>query len=321
MLRAMSALTLPPPDFDPAAAYPEITTARAALAAHDWPSYRRLFDSLDWAGRWHVVANLEGSSDLENFLRWVVREQPDDAVAAAVLGTVLVTIGWNIRTGSRAKNVSADQFRQFHDYLRKAEQFLIEATARDPGLAVAWAERLATARGLELGQSEARRRYDQLAKADPHNLYGQRQLLQQLCPKWSGSFEAMHAFARECMLTAPPGAPNAMLVADAQFEHWADLKRGDDTAYVADPKVIAELNEAADRSIFSPQWTAVRGWAVAMNLFAVMFSLTRQYGSARRCFLAIGPYAVPSAWNRLKGGREESFLRLRQAAFQEGTAP
>ncbi|GAA1897419.1 hypothetical protein [Asanoa iriomotensis] len=69
-----------------------------------------------------------------------------------------------------------------------------------------WTARLTTARGLEMGQAEARRRYDRLAALDPHHLPGQRQLLQQLCAKWGWSLEDMHAFATEATSRLSDGA-------------------------------------------------------------------------------------------------------------------
>jgi hypothetical protein len=122
------------------------------------------------------------------------------------------------------------------------------------------------------------------------------------------------------MLAAPLGAPNAAVVAEAVFEHWADLAQDERLAYRRDPGVRAELREAADRSIFSPQWRPGRDWVYAMNMFALAFCITYQYAEAQRCFLAIGPYADEYVWNGVSGAPAEAFVEWRDLAFREGAA-
>ncbi|MFD7476503.1 hypothetical protein ACFV8Z_31250 [Streptomyces sp. NPDC059837] len=230
--------SLPPPDFELASAFPEVGWLRQATAARDWAGIRRYADGLpqgtDRAFLVRVVAEVPG---VEHFLREVVAAAPDDVLALTTLGTREIEIGWEIRSSARAEHVSREQFRQLHEHLRQAEQLLIRATALDPSHDAAWAARLTTAMGLQLGQNEARRRYDRLAAYHPHHLTGQARLLQQLCPKWSGSWEAAHGFARECLLNSPEGSLSGGLVAEAHLERWLDLPSAgsERTDYLARP--------------------------------------------------------------------------------------
>lgn len=112
------------------------------------------------------------------------------------------------------------------------------------------AERLSTARGLELGHAEARRRYDQVSRVVPHLYTAQAELLQQLCPKWGGTFAQAHAFAQECAVAAPPGSLSQLVVIEAHLEH--SFAANSDIAavsYLARPEVREEIEDAVGRSV------------------------------------------------------------------------
>jgi hypothetical protein len=168
---------------------------------------------------------------------------------------------------------------------------------------------------LELGQSEARRRYDQLAKYHPAHFTGQARLLQQLCPKWGGDWESAHGFARECMLGSPGGSLNAGLVAEAHLEHWLDLGGpGPRTAYLRRPHVHRELVEAAEHSVLHPQFTPTPGWVTIQGVFAVMFSYTGDRARAAAHFRALDGLASPYPWNLL-GHPATVYVSMRAAAL------
>jgi hypothetical protein len=189
--------------FDVAAAHPEVASLRDALHRRDWTSARALLDAAQPASRAFLIHEGGEQPGIDGLLRYILDSRPDDTAAAAMLGAHLIIMAWKVRTRARAAQVGPEQFERFQEHLRQAEQVLMAAAAHDPRDAAVWVERLFTARGLQLGLSEARRRYDRLARVDPHNLPGQRQLLQSLCPKWGGTWDGAHAFARECMLAAP----------------------------------------------------------------------------------------------------------------------
>lgn len=307
----------PEPDFEIASAFPEATWLHQAAAAGDWAAVRQYHDSLppgtDRAFAIGVLADVDG---VEYALRQQLAAVPNDVLALTVLGSRLIEAGWEIRTGARAKDVSREQFKAFHEHLRDAEQLLIRATAIDPSYDAAWAARLNTARGLSLGKNEARRRYDRLARYHPHHFTGQARLLQQLCPKWSGTWEEAHGFARECLLSAPEGALNGGLVAEAHMEHWLDLGADDKRAeYLRQPHVHAELVEAAQRSVFHPEFRRPYGWVTVQGSFAALFSLIGDTAQAAAHFRALGNLASEYPWGYL-GKPAEMYVQHRDTALR-----
>ncbi|GII23813.1 hypothetical protein [Planosporangium mesophilum] len=314
---------LPPPNFDPAAASPELARLRNAVAARDWPTISTVFARVDQvtdatlynSAVW-IVAEQTG---MEPFLEDLAARETPSTLARTLLACRLIEIGWGIRSNARAPHVSREQFAEFHEYLRRAERILIDVTALQPENLAAWSLRLTTARGLELGQAEARRRYDRAAAHDPNNLPAQRQLLQQLCPKWSGSWEEMHAFANGCMLNAPEGALNAVLVAEGHLERWLDLGRAEGAKYLNQPQVQQELVAAATRSVLHPSFQPRYGWVLAHSTFAMVFSLAGRHQHAAVHFRALGNLASESPWTYL-GDPAQAFQRHRAEALAKGAA-
>ncbi len=314
----MSATPLPPPDFDITSAYPVVGELRRAAAAHDWAAIRRFTDGLPpGTDRTFVVDAIEEVPGIETALRELVAADPDDLLAATALAAREVTLGWEARTDKQAKYVSREQFATLHRHLRQAEQLLIRVTALDPSWDPAWVQRLTTAMGLQLGQNEARRRYDRLARYQPHHHAAQLRLLQQLCPKWGGSWEAVHGFARECMLGSPGGTLGGSLVAGAHLEHWLSLSGEKRTGYLRQAYVHQELVEAAEHSVLHPDHRPVFGWVRAQGTFAALFVLAGDRERAAVHFRAMGDLASRHPWSYL-GDPAEMFTKYRAEALARG---
>lgn len=300
---------------EPTDIFPELGQLAAAVRAGDWPAVsgflRGIADPTDRSFAVRVAGEIDGA---EAFLTRVAEADPADPLAQVLLAEHYIWIGWSIRSTARAQYVSREQFEGLHRWLRRAEPRLIDVTARFPDNTDAWNLRLTTARGLELGQAEARRRYDRLARHAPHHLRAQLNLQQQLCPKWSGSWEAMHAFTAECVRSSPPGSPNGLLVPLAHTEHAATLDAEAEKAYLADPAVHADVRQAAAHSVLHP---AYRGgyyhWA-AHNYFAAFWSLCGRPQEAAVHFHAVGNRATEMAWYIL-GDPATQFTRHRAAAL------
>jgi hypothetical protein len=314
-----SASTLPPPDFEVASAFPEAAWLRQAAAAWDWAAIQRYVYGLpQGTNRSFAVGVLAKVKGVEDWMRHLLAAAPDDVLALTVLGTREVFIGWEIRTAKRAKDVSREQFEGLHAHLRQAEQLLIRATALDPSFDAAWARRITTCMGLQLGQNEARRRYDRLAAHHPHHFSGQGGLLQQLCPKWGGSWEAAHDFARTCALSAPEGALNGGMVAEVHMEHWLDLRGKEREEYLRQDHVRAEIVEAAERSALHPHFHRGYGWVSVQGHFAALFSLMGDMARAAACFRALGNLASEHPWAYLGGDAAAAYVKHRDAALARG---
>jgi hypothetical protein len=287
------------PKLDPAAAYPKLATLRTALRAGDWAACQALLDVAEPVERTELIRSAADVDGIEPLLRRVIAEDADDSTAAALLGVHLVDVGWKIRSSYRARHVSRKQFEAFHRKLREAEQVLYPASARRPDDPALWVIRLTVARGLELGHAEARRRYDKLAEIDPQHLPGQLQLLQQLCPKWGGSWEAVWDFVGEVAGSAPPGAHNHMLVAEAHFETATDNDRGSPRHHLSAPAVQAVIKEAANRSVWHPGFRRSHGWVRVLNTFAAVFSLGGDLRSSKSMFRMLGDRGCEYPWGSI----------------------
>ncbi|MCX4764384.1 hypothetical protein OG562_26180 [Streptomyces sp. NBC_01275] len=303
------------PTFDPFDNTPELIPLRTAAQAGDWSAVRACFAGLDSVDKVSsasaVLADLAG---VETFLEKAAADLPGDPLPRTLLAERYIRIGWDIRSGARAQHVSRDQFGQFHAWLRKAEQLLIEVCAEQPGYAPAWTARLLTARGLELGQAEARRRYDRLAAHHPHHYRAQTQLLQQLCPKWGGSWDAAHGFARECARDAPDGANAGALVALAHIEHWLDLESPERAAYLRGLPVRDDLRFAAQVSVLNaghrPDWNTLG----AHSAFAFAFSIGGHFAEAAPHFAFLGDRASEFPWQYTQDPKS-AFLKFRESAL------
>ncbi|MGA5817618.1 hypothetical protein ACPC54_07130 [Kitasatospora sp. NPDC094028] len=281
----------------------------------------------DWAAVRPVLAARTGEADGRELSRlvglvshqpgveeWVARalaEAPDDTLALLVSGARHVDWGWEARSGSLAKHVSEEQWQLFHQRLDIAEAQLLEVAEREPSWLAPWYFLQISARGSSLGPEVATCRFEAALRRAPGHGASYHQRLQQLCQKWGGSHEEMHAFARASMLAAPEGSPLGELVALAHLEHWLSLPDGEDGAYLTSPAVVASLQEAAFRSVLHPDFVPAHGWQAAFNTFAMAFSMAGQPKTARLLFDALDGMVTEAPWHFLSGDPVKAFTHHR----------
>ena len=292
--------------FDQAAAFPELVELRASVRAADWTAIELFFAGLAdidmTAFAVNVVAQVEGA---EEFLAGL----PPTPLARRLHAARRIARAWEIRTGYLARHVSREQFDGMHEQLRIAEPILIQLTAEDPADAVAWSLRLTTALGLSMGQSESRRRYDRLARIAPHCYVAQCRLLQQVCPKWGGSFEALHAFGQECM-AAPAGSLSPTIAAEAHLEHYFALEGAEKSRYLLKVTVQHEIIAAAEKSVLHPDFRGGYHWPRAHGVYALLFATMGQYERAAVHFKALGDVASEYPWQSASGDPAAYFRKL-----------
>jgi hypothetical protein len=291
--------------------YPDLAQLRRSVRSGDWNAvsgyFQRLPTRSDQSVAVGVVAETAGS---EAFLQRVVDAERDSSLARTLLGARFIVIGWTARTRAFAKDVSQAQARVFHDYLQRAERMLADATAVDPTNAAAWTERITAARGLGLDLDEARRRYERAAEYCDVPYTAQSQLLQNLCPKWYGSTDEVHAFARECLQVAKPGTLGGAIVANAHVEHAFSTTHGGDIGrYLAQSHVRDELAAAAAQTLLHPESQPGHGWVRAHTVFAFALFVGGHYTHAKPHFAALGRQASPYPWDNVYDKWKATFRR------------
>lgn len=306
------------PPYTAVSARPELETLEQAARRGDWPEARSLLEAVtDPDDRWFAVqAVLSTAGPAEDWLASATAGDDAPELARVALASWQTSHGWSIRTGARANKVSRDQFDQFHAWLRKAELLLIEATAVDPQDQLAWTARLLTARGLSLGGAEARRRYDRLARINPHHYGAQRQLVQQLCPKWTGTWEELHAFATACHREAEPGALSHAVVPHAHWEHALDFKGDERAAYLRGSAVLDELT-AASASLRDGAGPRGYSAANAHAFFAACFARAARWRDARPHFAAMTDRVSLAPWGSGARGLQHYTEQRRRAMDQD----
>ncbi len=285
--------------------------------AKDWPAIRATLAGFSGHDLSSLAGNLcHQAPELDDWLPAAVGDGAGDPLARLLLGARKVERGWEIRSGQRAVHVSQDQFKAFHAHLREAEEYLYDAVALDRASPAPWYYLMISARGLEMGIPVTKRRFEALVTRSPGHVGAHRQMLQSLCKKWSGSHEQMHAFATEAM-RGPHGLQLGEIAAIAHLERWLDLDTGAGEAYMTSQPVRSELLEAAERSIFSPDYAMPRVPFAAHNVFAMAFHLAGLHEQARIAFGATGGIVTQFPWFYLNGADPVApYAKAREISFR-----
>ncbi|MFG3344273.1 hypothetical protein ACGF1Z_04310 [Streptomyces sp. NPDC048018] len=276
---------------------PDVRRVREAAAAADWPAVKAVLEArAESEDRTELLWAVGDTSGVEEWITPVLEAEPEAPLPRLVAGIRHICWGWEARTGARAQDVSREQFEVFHARLRAAETWLYEVAEQQPGWTSPWYGLQITGRGLQIDAGTARRRFAATVRRDPYHLGAHQQQLQQVCEKWSGSHEEMHAFAHESAFGAPAGTALGQLVAVAHVEHWLALDRGPDTRYMRRPEVARSLQQAADHSYRHPDFERRGNWLQVYNTFAMAFSLVGDVASARECFRATQGRVTEFPW-------------------------
>jgi hypothetical protein len=253
----------------------------------DWTALRAGVSEYSGNDLTSLIGNICAQSpELSDWLPEAVGPESEDALALAFVGAATVDRAWRVRTTKLAQHVSQDQFREFHEILREAEEHLYRSAELDPKSVAPWHSLLRSGRGLQVGLDIQQRRFEAAAERSPGHLGAHHQMLQQLCRKWSGSHERMHAFATDAM-RGPYGEDLGVLIPVAYNEHLISLdKDSPERKFIASAESRAELQEAADRTIFRPGFAPARDPYLAVNTFGWAFCNAGMWPQARAAFEA-----------------------------------
>ncbi|MFE7982193.1 hypothetical protein ACFUZA_08485 [Streptomyces cellulosae] len=242
-----------------------------AADAGDWEGVKEALARFD-AGRDHQV--LGQLTDIDGLQDWIGRAVEGDeehrALALLISGARHIKWGWEARTAARAVDVSEEQWRVFHERLRIAERQLFEAAELRPEWITPWRQLLTSARGMSLGPTVAETRRDAALRRDPLDLEVHLEWVSQLQPRWGGEPGEALEFARAAFAAAPDGHRLGCAVAMAYIEEWVE---SDDGACLQQPRIRAELRQAAERSVLHHAYERRLGWQGDYNIFAMALSL------------------------------------------------
>jgi hypothetical protein len=298
--------------FDPWAHLPDGAALRAACEAGDvaaaLATMRGLSSPDDTAAALWTIASHSVDQDPPALTEAIEAADDGTPLARTLRAARYVTKGWAARSGARAKFVAATQFEQFHDWLRRAERILFDVCSQHPGYVPAWEVRITTARGLELGAGETRRRYDRLAALDPQVFAAQQACLQQIVPKWGGSWEQASTFVTECAAQAEPGSLGHLLVVDLAIERWVDGEK------TVPPAMIDRVRQAVAQSVWHPRHRKGAATATAHANLALFFSIAGLPEEAWHHFDALDNSPVEGMWSYYNGTTEMYRKSLAAAA-------
>jgi tetratricopeptide (TPR) repeat protein len=145
-------------------------------------------------------------------------QSPDSFAMHEALGDYHQQLGWVLRGGGRAKDLSRHQLSGMVDHFRIAEHEYSQALALRPKLIPAYAGLISIYNGVGLTKLQKQAMLKALLLADPASYLIHYQYLYALQPKWGGSFAAMADYLKQKV--RPYESQNPMLKSLEGFPHY-----------------------------------------------------------------------------------------------------
>jgi hypothetical protein len=287
------------------------------VARHADPDVERLRHALR-EQRWdHVAAGVEQWADpldrnqvIEGLADWPgrprffddwVAAEPKRALAHLLRGAHGVVWAWEARTGAQAKHVHEDAWPVFFKRLKGARKDLEQAIKLDAQEGAGFGPLLRVARGLQLGEEQARTWLEAARKRNPHDFQAHYQMVLFLCKKWNGTHKKMFAFARQTAEELMEHNLLHALIVSAHYERWLYAGAFERDAAVAEgywqrPAVQQEIVQAYHRSLGAPRFQETKTAAGVRKTFVGALVLTNETELARReCGKLNGPLSREEA--------------------------
>ncbi|TDD54495.1 hypothetical protein E1263_27010 [Kribbella antibiotica] len=158
---------------------------------------------------------------------------PKDPDLLLWYGQVLVFEAWSVRTGQRAKNVSAQQFTMFHDILRTAAEVLQGAIVSAADDAVPWEVLQWAALGLQADLEDKAEIFHAALVRHPGSYAAHTGRVQVLAKKWSGlELAELVDFGDSVVSRARPGSVLCTIAANVFNEVWLEIASDKDSPRV-----------------------------------------------------------------------------------------
>ncbi|MEU5892193.1 hypothetical protein ABZ835_35965 [Streptomyces sp. NPDC047461] len=283
-----------------------------AADAGDWAAVKAALAPFDLGREQAVLGQL---TDVDGVEEWIVRaaeEDKDDkelrATALLISGARHVAWGWEARTSARAVDVGREQWQIFYERLGIAEERLLEAAELRPGWVTPWRHLLTSGRGMSVDDSVQEARLAAGLRRDPLNLDIHLEWVSHLQPRWGGEPGEATEFAQKAFAAAPDGHRLGCVIAMARIEEWVE---SDDRECLQQPRIRAELREAAERSILHHAYERRLGWQGDYNIFAMALSLAGS-STASNVFRELEGVITEWPWTFMSDP-EKAYARFRKA--------
>ena len=272
-----------------------------AVEAGDWSAAEEQLSTVSSpAERECFISQLTGENSRTALDAWVAA-RPGLGDAFLLRGVSGVAWAWEVLGGSHPGNVEPQMLPTFYRRLRNAEQDLMRAVELCFDDPVPWTPLLKSGRGLHISIEELCLRYDESVKRSPALLGAHLHTLIGLGGAWSGSNDAMLAFARTTARAAPEGSSLHALVPMAHLICAADL---DDERrhryFTAD--IAKEVTFFSSLSVDRADWIDDATTVRALNIFAAALLLCRDRSRANEVMERIGSRRSDMPWNLFGDG-------------------
>jgi hypothetical protein len=215
-------------------------------------------------------------------------EFPDSVLPVIVLAQAYVGHAFEYRGGGYANTVAEEDWKQFHAYIRRAQDVLLsrqEAGRKDPNW---WVEMLRISRLSSMPKREFASLAGAALDAFPAQFGIYFEITQTLLPQWGGSWEAISTFADQAVARTRATEGHALY---ARI-YWIAHQNANDPnflqrSYVKWPRIRAGFDDII--KTYPSAWN--------LNYFARMACDANDKATAKRLFLKVKANPDPQAWD------------------------
>ncbi len=242
----------------------------------------------------------ETPKDLLPYLNKWILSSPENFIPYTIKGNYHISLGWQVRGTGFAEDISDDVWTEYRELLELARVDLETALELSPTDLVAGVSLLTTLRSIA-HIKDFETIYQMIMAKDPYYFPAYIEKLENLKPKWSGSWEQMFDYAKKSTLNAPKNSYIPMLIL---FAHKEAADNSDEGAieYYSTPEIWEEVNKAYKRILDNfPDET------VASYYFAEMASSAQKDIEAEEAYNFIEKIAPNNARLYTKRGQHFSY--------------
>jgi len=257
----------------------------------------------DWDDYVFMVGHV-GPEASRPLLDQAAAQAPRQAEPRLLRAANAVKAAWDARGTGTADTITDEGAGAMLDNLELARRDLAEAAGLDAASPAAPAMLVEVATLHEqMSREDGQAAFRQALQRHPTHLQAFRNALRLSSQKWGGTHNEQLQLARYGLSLAAPGSDLHGCIFFAQIEIWFYMNRfeGDEDgaqAYIANPAIQAELNQAFDRWV-TPQYRARRVSPPMLHLAAFWYDLVGDLARLKRAIAATGQVQVPHPWHYL----------------------